>query len=498
MDKLEKERKMADEQQQNAPIFGNSLRSRLEALLDLGKIDDAKKMFQCHHAEAMQAISEFDVKQHKIKSRPDKMRVGQDDYEVCKLTRSIQKTTNNTHTFFMFGNRLSMTMANKKEDAKELEPYFELFLDFLSSLYFDERMFEARQITGAETECAKLYAHYKDEDGEAHVKCIIRSNGRGDILYPMFNQYGDMIAFAFGYFLRGEEDLHSEEHFDVYTKKNIWNFKKAMSEADSNDWELISKRTNEFGKTPVIYYHHEVDWDGSQDNIDRLEWVKSKRGDTTDYFGDPYLKVSSSILDNRLAGAKEIGKLIEVENQDAVFEYVSPPESGDFVKNEMEELSTSINQDTLTPDWSYSHIMGLGTLSGEAMRRVNISGYVKRTQLAVGVYNELIQREINLIKAIMIKYSYIDNPAAIEAIKRLKVKFKYVDPFVGGIDDNSTEIATLMGAGAMSIHAAVEANRNVEDKQAEEERIWAELERKAKIEASAAAKANAESSTENQ
>jgi hypothetical protein len=103
----------------------------------------------------------------------------------------------------------------------------------------------------------------------------------------------------------------------------------------------------------------------------------------------------------------------------------------------------------------------------------------------VKVYNELIRREINLIIAILCNYEYLDNSDVVDGLKRLKINFSYTDPFVGGIEDNSTEIATLMGAGAMSVHAAVMANRHIEDKAAEEERIWQEYERREMIKAKA-------------
>ena len=67
--------------------------------------------------------------------------------------------------------------------------------------------------------------------------------------------------------------------------------------------------------------------------------------------------------------------------------------------------------------------------------------------------------------------------------------FSYTDPFVGSLDDNSQEISQLRGANAMSIHTAVEVNYYVEDKEAEEKRIWDELSRLENIKAEAAAKA---------
>lgn len=493
---VELERAQMLAEQSYTPIYSTGLRAELERLLSKRDIDSAKKLFACHREEALNAIAEFDTQKHKIKSRENKTRVDKEDYETCKLPRGLQKVTNNTGTFFMFGNNLNFSLGNKPEEAKELLPYFEIFKKYLKDKYFNERMYQARQITGSETECAKVYTHYTDEDGEAHVVCQIKCNSQGDTLYSLFNQYGKMIAFAIGYKMRNMQ-LREEEHFDVYTDKYIWPFVKHNDDSNATDaWTDLGRKENNFKKIPVIYYHHEVDWLGAQERIERLEWVDSKRGDTNEYFGDPYLVVTKDVVDNRLADANQVGKVIMTENKDSEFKFVAPPDCGDMIENEKTDLKTSIEQDTLTPDWSYKSIMGLGTLSGEAMRRANLPGYVKRTNFSVKVYNELIRREINLIIAILCNYEYLHDSEVVDGLKRLEINFSYTDPFVGGIEDNSTEIATLMGAGAMSVHAAVMANRHIEDKAAEEERIWQEYERREMIKAKAALLAKKEAETD--
>lgn len=467
-----------------APIYSTGLKAMLAQLLDNLEIDKAKKMFSCYQDEAYKAIGEFLPEKHKINDRPDKKRQDREDYPTCKLTCAIQRRTNSVSTHFMFGNKLKFTLGNEPSEAKSLRPYFDVFLEYLDKHYFNEKMYEARQITGAETECAKLYSLYKDEDGDVEVICQLKSNSKGDTLYSLFNQYGKMIAFAVGYNLRDSE-FRTEEHFDVYTSDTIWKLKKG-NVANQNGWELLEKTSNIFGKIPVIYYHHEVDWDGAQPNIDRLEWITSKNGDTNEYFGNPYMIISPDIADERLADAREVGKVM-VTDSNGRFEFVAPPDCGDMIGNEKNDLNASIERDTLTPDWTYKSISGLGTLSSKAMRQINISGYVKRNRLAIKVYNELIRREINLVIAILCNYEYIDNSDIRDGLKKLKIKFSYQDPFVGGLDDNSTEIATFVGANAMSIHSAVMANPYIEDKEAEEERIWQEIERKAMIDAKVAA-----------
>lgn len=481
---IEKLRAEQNVKLEQAPIYSKGLLSMLESFLENADIDKAKKMFDCHQEEALKAITEFEPSKHEINNRPDKKRVDNSDYPTCKLTCAIQKRANAVSTHFMFGNKLKFSIGNKPNEVEGIRKYFDTFIEFLDEHYFHEMMYEARQITGAETECAKLYSLYKDEDGKTEIICQLKCNSKGDTLYPLFNQYGKLVAFGIGYFLRNEE-FQAEEHFDVYTSKIIWKFRKS-STLHEKGWEMIEKEENPFKKIPVIYYNHEVDWEGSQPNIERLEWIISKNGDTNEYFGNPYLLISPDIADERLADAREVGKVM-VTDTNGRFEFVAPPECGDMIANEKNDLSESIERDTLTPDWTYKSIMGLGTLSAKAMRQINISGYVKRNKLAIKVYNKLIRREINLNKAILMNYVYLDNSEMRKGLERTIVNYSYTDPFVGSLDDNSTEISTFVGANAMSIHSAVAANPYIEDKEAEEKLIWEEIERKAMIEAKAAA-----------
>ena len=495
MDKTEEMRSQQLANEQNGVIAGVTLRGMLESLLLKKDIEKAKKMFACHHDEAMAAIKYYKPELHDIMEREKKELADGGKYETAKLTRNTPEVANITGTFFMFGNPLTLTMGNKPSEAKELQDAFDEFKEFLSDHYFDERMFEARQITGAETECAKIYELFTDEDNIPHIVVRNHSNGNGDMLYPLFNQHGQLVAFGLGYKLRSNTDEfnETEEHFEVYTKHTLYHFVKTGT-TELDEWQNVNgfPIDNPFDKIPVIYYNHEVDWKGSEQNLDRLEWVISKHADTVDYFGDPYLLISQDIVANRLAGAKEVGKVIVADDVDkSQFKFIEAPNGGDLVKDHVTELKEDILIDTLNPDLSYKSIMGLGTLSGEAMRRIYVPGYIKRTKFAVKIYNEMIRRELNLVKTILSKYYYMNNSKKASLIERLKIRFSYTDPFVGGIEDNTDQIQLLVAQGAMSLYAAVQNNRFVTDKEAEYNRLWEEKERdmmlQAKVNAAIAA-----------
>lgn len=481
-----------EQKEEKLIISGTGLKQTLVGYLEANLIEEAKKMFVCRSDEAEKAINEYLPEKHEIMKRLDKVRVNKNPYETNKLPRAWQKVINETSVFFMFGNPVNFTLGNDAEESKKLSKYFLTFKDFMDDHYFNERMREAKRIAGSETESAKLYSYYTDPDtNKIKVRITVLANSKDHKLYTLFNKYGDMVAFAYGYFTRTLEN-DTEEHFDVYTNDKIYECSKSSK---GEAWKNVSK-SNDIGKIPVIYYQQETEWNGAQQRIERDEWVDSKEADTSEYFGDPYLLITRDIAGNRFADAEEVGKVVAVDGEKSRMEFIAPPDSSNIIANEKKILKNTIQQDTMSPDWTYESIMGLGTLSGEAMRRINLPGYVKRS-VRSEVYNELIKREIHLVISILRNIIYVKDPDMRDGLERLRINFSYQDPFVGGIEDNSNEISTLMGCGAMSIRSGIEMNRNVSDKDAEEKRIWDEYERKLRIEQKLKAEASASQKSDN-
>ena len=74
--------------------------------------------------------------------------------------------------------------------------------------------------------------------------------------------------------------------------------------------------------------------------------------------------------------------------------------------SEKEDLNNSILFDSFTPDFSFENMKGMGTLSGEALKRAMTLGYIKRDNLKE-TYDILVDREKNLILAIMMNVTHI-------------------------------------------------------------------------------------------
>lgn len=438
-----------------------TVKSRLISLIESNDIDKAMELFEDNSKLVETAISEYNTGTHSIMERADKVRKNQSDYITNKLPRNWQQYINEVALFFFLGNPIKWELSDiGNEKHKEV---FSAYLSFLDKIYYNDNNRRAKRIAGAETECAKLYTTYNDGSG-LKTKIVLLSKGKGYELRPLFNRYGDLKAFGVGYYM-SDEDGNALYHFDIYTDDIIY-------ECTQSDGWAVKKTKNELKKIPVIYIKQPKEWEGVEERIIRDEWLDSKSADITEYFADPYLKIQNTLVNRRLANPEEVGKVIEVTNKDDVFEYVTPPTNNEMKANEKAILKESILQGTFTPDFSYENMKGMGSLSGEALRRANILGYIKR-QNRMDIYMELIARERNLILAIMEQYHY---PEYRKELRDIKIDFDFQDPFIGGLEDNSEEINRLMTAGAMSLETAVEMNRNVSNKIAEIERIKQERE----------------------
>lgn len=427
-----------------------------------GNVDDAIQLFENHTMEVDEAIREYNTKTHSIMFRQDKVRKDKSDYKTNKLPRNWQQYINEIELYFLLANGVKWELLNDDQESNEkLQSIFSKFNKLLKKLHYDSRTREFKRLAGAETECAKLYAYYKDE-GKSKLRIVILSRSKGYRLRPLFNLYGDLKAFAVGYDLKNEYG-NLILRWDVYTSETIYHCNKDEIGNAGNGW-IVTEEVNPFGKIPIIYARQKKAWAGAEERIERDEWLDSKNADCNEYFADPMLKMSKSIK-NGLMDPKASGKVIQVGNKDDVFEYVTPPDASDMKEKEKSVLKESILNGTMTPDFSYENVKGLGAISGEAITKANILAYIKRLS-NMEIYDELFERDARLIVEIMATALY---PEERDIIRAMELHHVYQDPAIGQAD-NSEEIARWAEIG-MSDEAIIEANRNISNKQLELKRL---------------------------
>lgn len=419
-----------------------------------GDIASAISLMQDKDAEVDLALDEYNPQTHDVMKRPNKYRKGGDAYISEKLPRTRQRYINEVELFFLLGNPILW----KKEDGDD--EAFSLFTDFLKAQRFNANMRKAKRLAGSETQSAKLYHIFRDErTNEMQVRTVVLARQTGYRLRPLFDQYGNLRAFAYGYTLT--ERGRNVQHWDIQTPDFLFYCKKSAIGWDVQTFE------NPTGKINCIYYAQPKAWDGAEPRIKREEMLDSKVADTNNYFADPIASATADVIQS-MADPNQIGKLIQLTGTQSRFEYINPPQNSATRDAEKQDLNDSILFDTMTPDFSFEKIKGMGTLSGDAIKNAMILGYIKRDNRKE-VYEELVDREKNIVIAIL-KYLH---PNMAERLDNLVISFDFAEPFAEDKQKNWNSIAQLYQAGVISLETAVEMLALTDAPEEEIERIKA-------------------------
>ena len=429
----------------------------LEQLLKDKDVSAAMELFQDRSIDVKEAIKEYNPLMQEVMKRRDKPRKGKEPYKVEKLPRRRQVYINEVELFFLLGNRIRW----KNMDTSGSDEAFEAYIKFLQDTRFDTTMRQAKRLAGAETESAKLYHIYKNENGKPSVKVIVLSASKGYTLRPLFDQYENLVAFGYGYFIK--EGNTTVEHFDIQTSAYIYKCKK-----EKIGWN-VDTLVNPSGKINIIYYPQEKAWAGVEPRIEREEMIDSKTADTNNYFADPKAKISADVIKS-LADPNTVGEVIQCTGKDSIFEYVAPPSYSEMKDSEKKDLNSSILFDSFTPDFSFENMKGLGTLSGEALKRAMVLGYIKRDNLKE-IYDIAVDREKNLILAIMANVTHIELR---EQLAKLDIKHEFSEPFNEDQDKRWSAIGRLYKDGMISLEKAIEMLALADDPKQELYRILKE------------------------
>jgi SPP1 family phage portal protein len=314
----------------------------------------------------------------------------------------------------------------------------------------------------SELECAELWYLVEDTGNywtsiakaigikkpKYQLKMKILSPALRDNLYPLYNEYGDMIAFARGY--RTKEEGKEVEHFDVYTADFSYKY------INRGSWALDKNAVgggiikNSTGKIPVIYHlQSKPEWSDVQGMIERLETLLSNHGDMNDYFGEPILAIFGQLIQAINKG--ESGKIMQLsENAKASFLALdSPPES---IKMEVENLEKFIYAMSQTPNISFEQMKDIGQLSGIALTLMFLDAHMAAVAKEE-TFGSGVQRRVNLIKAYIGNVLNVGLKSAAESVFMKPVFTPYMPIDIEGL---ITTLSQATNAGYVSKETAAE------------------------------------------
>lgn len=400
-----------------------------------------------------------------------------DTVKVGRIPLGLQKKIVVTASAFLGLPQIEATTNNEVEDN---------IIEGINKTWDDNKLdYKFRGIaktTMSQLECAELwFTKEADKDywagtkikGKFKLSMLVLSFKKGDKLYPVFDEYGDMIAFGRGYKVKNA-DAKEDAHFDIYTADTIYYSKKTSDNAwlyfdpaiegvDQYTSNLIGV-PNVIGKIPIIYYYQPAtEWNDVQPLIDRLEEILSNHADTNDYVGSPI--VFAQDADEITFPKKgETGKLIQGKNG-AKMSYLTYDAQPGSVKMEIENLTKYIYSLTHTPDISFENMQSLGYFSNIALQTLFLDAHNKAFDKEE-IFGECIQRRINYLKYAL---ASIDVKLKSALPMSIKPKFNYLIP-----QDYKEVIDTINAAvkgGIMSTETAIKQNPLVKDAKSEQELI---------------------------
>lgn len=427
--------------------------------------------------------NQYEPDKHKVKidktsnGRPDKqVKTTVDGKEqdvtiaVSRIPVPLQKTIVKRAAAFLCGNPIVLD-ASPEPGSPKKPSLQEQMLAVLTKIWEDNKLdFKSKTLAKlmmAETECAELW--YTEDASPEHwegtaiagakfkPRMRILANSLGDSLYPVFDSFGDMIAFGRGYKIKeGDKEI---EYLDFYTAETRYMF------VNAGTWVMTSE-VNPSGKIPIIYYSQpQAEWADVQDMIDRLETLLSNLADTNDYFGDPMLVVQGTI--KSLPKKTEGGKVLEVTGSEKAPSYLTWDQAPESKKLEIEYLLKFIYSQTQTPDISFENLKGIGQTSGKAWSFLFQDAHMKAAD-KVEIFGEAIQRRLNFLKAVIV-FIAPKIKAAVGLV--VKPKFEFYAP-----PDFEEVIGTIGSAiqyGIMSKETGTRQNPLLENAETELELIAA-------------------------
>lgn len=223
------------------------------------------------------------------------------------------------------------------------------------------------------------------------IKYQIFTPKDGDILYPLFDDTGDMIAFS------REITKDDTTYFDCWTDE--WYIQ--WNKTPGTDWIRTKMVPSESGKIPITYTPREEPvWrDSCHGNVHEMEMLMSRNGETIAYNSAPVL-----ILKGDLEGAptKGDGNKVFTTSADGGAEYVSWDQSAEQVKFQFETLNKQFFTELQLADLSMESVKGIGASSGEERKWLMAGSHLKCGDEA-NIYIPTMSRDINIVKALLSK-----------------------------------------------------------------------------------------------
>lgn len=278
------------------------------------------------------------------------------------------------------------------------------------------------------------------------LKCKTYSPMDGCRLFPLFDEYGDMIAMSIEYSKKIKDGIVT--FFETYTadKHYKWKHQDHVFESVIEGEEISIMKIPgiyAFRPTPIYY--------GLTNIRQEIEYTLSRNSDIIAYNSAPVLKVAGGIQGEEKKG--EARRVYRVESGGDV-SYVSWSQSIEALKYHIETLLNMFWTQSQMPDVSFGNMKSLGNIGFDARQTLLTDAHLKVGDES-GVWNEFFDRESNVIKAFL-KEMNMSWAKEIDAIEIEHV----ISPFIQ--NDEKAEIEKwVLASGGKAVMSQLDAIKNL-------------------------------------
>lgn len=384
-------------------------------------------------------VQQFDPTKHPVMNKQKYPDIVSDDgiEYVTRITCDLQRLATKRMTELVTGIPVKRVYKPENDRQKEIASYI-------------ESIYERNRIDSVNNErCNMLFAGCEvltlwyaiDERNNLYgfnsplkLRCRNFSPMLGDDLYPLFDEYGDMIAMSVGY--TRKKGRKTVQYFDTYTSE-----KHIKWSNENGGWQEVENEDITLGKIPGIYMWRPTPiWEDTSKTVYEIEWALSRNGNYLRQNSKPLFVVFADeaiSYGDEKSPNKEFRSIMQYP-KGSTAQYITWQQAVENLKYYVGELRSLFFTQLQLPDWSYEK-MSQQALSGESRKQMFIDAQLKVKDES-GRLIEFFDREMNVIKSFL---KVMLGEQFHKDIDALKVEM-IITPFA--ITDEKDTINNLMAA----------------------------------------------------
>lgn len=396
------------------------------------------------------------------KSYRDKATKDGEMIHMSRITMGLQKLATKRMAEMCFTIPVKRTWSSNTDKEREasmiLESLFEK--NKINGLNIDraEKLYASCEIATIwfTKEQESMYAGHKSQ---YKLRCRTYSPMDGSHLYPLFDEYDDMIALSYEY-IRMMSNNSSVTYFETFTANKHMRWRN-----EGIGWiDDMSAEDVQIEKIAGVYARRdEPIWEQQSGNVYEAEWARSRNGN--------YLRRNSKPTWVEFVDAEDVKNLNNGDEDDdkaargkrrypanAKAGYVTWNQAVDSLKYHVDSIKSDFFEQLQLPNNSFDN-MKTTPMSGEARKML----YVDCQMKVIGempLWIDFFSREINVVKAFAKKMF----PEYANEFDSLEFKLK-ITPF--NIKDESEQIKNgtdaTGGKAIMSRRTAIQKYTDIDD-----------------------------------